>query len=191
MSPTHTIGFRPLTSIGLRLRMRMHFPPIPARRLPGVIGGTVNYFQPTVQFFNEYVARVDHQFGDKDHLFGRYYQNYYEQAAVYNPTMLSSYRSYFNTRYQNAALVETHTFTSNILNNLIISYQREVSLRGGPPGSKYITDFGVKNLWQPPTGPYLASTITGYFGASSSAFAGWSRNNYTFNDDLHWVKGYS
>lgn len=103
--------------------------------------------------------------------------------------MLASYRSYFNTRYQNALLAETHTFTSNILNSLIISYQREISLRGGPPGSQDITSFGVKNLWQPPTGPYLASTVTGYFGASSSAFAGWLRNNYTFNDDLHWVKG--
>ena len=64
-----------------------------------------------------------------------------------------------------------------------------MALRGGPPGSPNITDFGVSNLWQPATGPYLAATITGYFGASSSAFAGWYRNNYTFNDDLHWVKG--
>jgi hypothetical protein len=165
------------------------FPTFSGTEAAGKIGGTVNYFQPTVQFFNEYVSRVDHQFGDKDHFFGRYYQNYFEQAAVYNPAMLASYRSYFNTRYQNALLAETHTFTSNILNSLIISYQREVSLRGGPPGSQDITAFGVKNLWQPPTGPYLAATVTNYFGASSSAFAGWGRNNYTFNDDLHWVKG--
>ena len=165
------------------------FPTFSGTEAAGKIGGTVNYFQPTVQFFNEYVSRVDHQFGDKDHFFGRYYQNYFEQAAVYNPAMLASYRSYFNTRYQNALLAETHTFTSNILNSLIISYQREVSLRGGPPGSQDITAFGVKNLWQPPTGPYLAATVTNYFGASSSAFAGWLRNNYTFNDDLHWVKG--
>lgn len=165
------------------------FPTYSGTEAPGAIGGTVNYFQPTVQFFNEYVSRVDHQFGDQDRFFGRYYQNYFEQAPVYNASNLASYRSYFNTRYQNALIAETHQFTSNILNNLTISYQREVSLRGGPPGSQNITAFGVKNLWQPPTGPYLAASITGYFGASSSAFAGWSRNNYTFNDDLHWVKG--
>ena len=52
-----------------------------------------------------------------------------------------------------------------------------------------MTDFGVKNIWQPATGPYMATIITGYFSASSSAFAAWSRNNYTFNDDLHWTKG--
>ncbi|MDR3792292.1 MAG: carboxypeptidase regulatory-like domain-containing protein [Terracidiphilus sp.] len=155
----------------------------------GKIGNTVNYFQPTIQTFDEYVSRVDHQFGANDHLFGHYYSNYYQQVADYVPTNLLSYQSYFNTRYQNALLSETHTFTPNLLNNLILNYQREVSLRGGPPGSNDITAYGVQNFWQPNTGPYIQASITGYFGAKSSAFAAWGRNNYTFNDDLHWVKG--
>src|ERR1039458_5849967 len=45
-----------------------------------------------------------------------------------------------------------------------------VALRGGPPGSQYINDYGVNNLWHPATGPYLAASISGYFGAASSAF---------------------
>ena len=165
------------------------FPTFTGVEAAGKIGGTVNYFQPTVRFFDEYVARVDHTISDNDHLFGRYFSDYFEQAAVYNPSMLSSYRSYFNTRYQNALISEQHTFTNSLVNNLVLNYQREVSLRGGPPASSNITAFGVNNIWQPATGPYLAATITGYFGASSSAFAGWLRNNYTLNNDLHWVKG--
>jgi hypothetical protein len=165
------------------------FPTYGGVEAAGKIGGPVGYYKPTVQAFNEYVSRVDHDFGSKDHLFGRYYYNFYQQDADYNPANLSSYQSYFNTRYQNALLSETHTFTMNLLNSLVLNYQREVALRGGPPGSQDITAFGVKNIWQPNNGPYLASTVTGYFGASSSAFAGWGRNNYTFNDDLHWVKG--
>ena len=165
------------------------FPTFSGTEAAGKIGGAVNYFQPTTQFYDEYIARVDHAFSDKDHLFGHYYSDYFLQAADYNPAMLSSYRSYFNTRYQNALLSETHTFTNNLLNNLILNYQREVALRGGPPGSTDMTDFGVKNIWQPATGPYMATIISGYFSASSSAFAAWSRNNYTFNDDLHWTKG--
>jgi hypothetical protein len=165
------------------------FPTYAGTEKAGAIGGPVNFFQPTVQFFNEYVSRVDHDIDAKDHMFGRYYYNFYSQAADYDPTNLASYRSYFNTRYQNALLSETHIFTSNMLNSFVLNYQRIVALRGGPPGSGDITDFGVKNIWQPNTGPYLAATVTGYFGASSSAFAGWGRNNYTFNDDLHWVKG--
>jgi hypothetical protein len=165
------------------------FPTFSGTELPGVIGGVVNYSKPTNQTFDEYVARVDHDFGSHDHLFGRYYYDWYTQDGIYDPKNLLSYQSYFNTRYQNALLSETHTFTNNLLNSIVINYQREVALRGGPPGSPLITDFGVKNIWQPNTGPFLSATVTGYFGASSSAFAAWGRNNYTFNDDVHWVKG--
>jgi hypothetical protein len=165
------------------------FPTAAADAAPGKIGGSVNYFKPTTEYFDEYVSRVDHAFGDRDHLFGHYYQNFFNDDAVYNPANLLTYTSYFNTRYHSALLAETHSFTSNLLNNLILNYQREVALRGGPPGSQDITAFGVKGLWQPSVGPYLAASVSGYFGASSSAFAGWGRNNYTFNDDLHWVRG--
>ena len=165
------------------------FPTYSGVEAPGAIGGTVNYFKPTSQFFDEYLGRVDHDFGSRDHLFGHYYQNYWNQNAIYDPTNLLSYTSYFNTRYHNALISHTHVFTNNLLNNLILNYQREVALRGGPPGSPNITAFGVQNIWQPATGPYLQATISGYFGASSSAYAGWFRNNYTFNDDVHWVKG--
>ena len=164
------------------------FPTYSGTEAAGKIGGPVSYTQPTVQFFDEFIARVDHQFGSSDHLFGHYYQNYFNQNAVYDANMMASYRSYFNTRYQSALLAETHIFTPHLLNNLVLNYQRELALRGGPPGSQDITSFGVQNLWQPATGPYLAASITGYFGASSSAFAGWYRSNYTLNDDFHWVK---
>jgi hypothetical protein len=165
------------------------FPNYTGSEAAGKIGGTVNYYKPTVQFYDEYVARVDHAFGERDHLFGHYYSNYFAQAPIYDPAMLSSYTSYFNTRYQNALLAETHTFSNNLLNNLILNYQREVALRGGPPGSSDITAYGVNGLWQPTVGPYMAASVSGYFSVGSSAFAGWERNNYTFNDDLHWVKG--
>jgi hypothetical protein len=166
------------------------FPTYAGTEAAGKIGGTVNYFKPSIIEYREYVARVDHQFGDRDHLFGHYFNDYYLADGVYDPTMLQSYTSYFNTRYQNALLAETHTFSTNILNILVLNYQREVALRGGPPGSQDITAFGVQNIWQPSTGPYLSVGMgTGNMGASSSAYAGWFRNNYTFNDDLHWVKG--
>jgi hypothetical protein len=165
------------------------FPTAAADSAAGKIGNTVLFFKPSSQTFNEYVSRVDHQFGDRDHLFGHYYYNYFLQAGIFNPADLTTYASYYNTRVQNALLAETHTFSSNLLNSLIANYQRIVSLRGGPPGSFDITHYGVNNLWQPDTGPYMAFSSGGYISASGAAFAGWYRNNYTFNDDLHWVKG--
>jgi hypothetical protein len=167
------------------------YPTYSGTEAAGKIGGSVNYFRPTIQTYDEYVGRVDQALNSKDHLFGHYYYNYFLSQAIYDPANFASYASFYNTRYQNALLSETHTFTFNLVNSLILNYQREVSQRGGPPGSPDVTNFGVKNIYQPNTGPYLNTVVTGYFGttSSASAFASFARNNYTFNDDLHWVKG--
>jgi hypothetical protein len=135
----------------------------------GKIGSTVNYFSATQNYFNEDTARVDHQFGANDHFFARYFYDWYHQPGIFNQSDLYSYSSYFQTRYQNGLLAETHTFTPNLLNNLVLNYQREVSQRGGPPGSFDITALGgsgsgLANLWQPTLGPYLSLTVSGYFG---------------------------
>jgi hypothetical protein len=165
------------------------FPTFTGTEKAGTIGGQANFMTATKVDLDEYIGRVDHQFGANDHLFGHYFLDWFEQPAIYDPAMLQSYTSYFNTRYQSALLAETHAFSPSLLNNLVLSYQRIVSLRGGPPGSPYITDFGVKNVWQPPTGPYMDVNVAGYFKSRSSAFAGWLRNNYTLNDDLRWTVG--
>jgi hypothetical protein len=170
--------------------LEKHFQTTNTDRAAGVIGNTVNYFLSTQNYLDEYDARVDHNFGANDHLFGHYFYDWFQQPAIYNDADLQSYTSYFNTRYQNALLSETHTFTTNLLNNLVLNYQREISLRGGPPQSFDVTHYGVNNIWQPQgTGNYMQVTVSNYFRVSSSAFAGWERNNYTLNDDLHWVKG--
>jgi hypothetical protein len=170
-----------------------YFPTAASDSAPGKIGNTVNYFSATQNYFTEYTARVDHSFGANDHLFGRYFYDWYHQPAIYDTHDLESYSSYFQTRYQNALLAETHTFSTNLLNNLVLNYQREVSQRGGPPGSFDVTALApsspLGSIWQPPLGPYLAITVSGYMKAASSASALFERNNYTFNDDLHWVKG--
>jgi hypothetical protein len=171
-----------------------YFPTSSSDAGAGKIGNTVNYFSATQNYFTEYDARVDHQFGDRDHLFGHYFYDWYQQPGIYNPTDLYSYASFFQTRYQNALLSETHTFSPSILNNLVLNFQREVSQRGGPPGSFDITALGpsgsgLASLWQPNLGPYIALTVSGYMKVGSSASALFERNNYTLNDDLHWVKG--
>lgn len=165
------------------------FPTYSGTEAPGKIGGTVNYSLPSVQTFNEFVARVDHQFGANDHMFVRYYYNYFDNPGYYKPGNLLEYESFSGIRYQNALISETHTFSPNMVNNLVLNYQREYSRRGGPPGSPLVTSFGVKNVWQPPTGRFLDVSIDGYFQAVATAVAVFSRNDYNFNDVLHWVKG--
>jgi Carboxypeptidase regulatory-like domain len=172
------------------VQLESHVPTYTGTVAPGKVGGVVFYNKPTIQAYNEYFARVDHDFSANDHLFGHYYNNDFAQAGILDPNELLSYASFSNVHYQSALLSETHAFTTSLLNSLVVSYQREISLRGGPPGSPDVTDYGVTNLYQPPENKTIQSVgISGFFTISSSAYALWERNNYTFNDDVHWVKG--
>lgn len=165
------------------------FPTYSGSEAPGAIGGLVHYSLPSVENYTEFVGRVDHQFGANDHMFGRYYYNYFVNPGFYNSANLLEYQSYSGIRYQNALISETHTFSPTVVNNLVLNYQREFSIRGGPPGSPVVTDFGVKNIYQPPTGPFMQVKINGYFSAVATATAIFGRNDYNFNDVLHWVTG--
>ena len=176
-----------------------YFPTATSDSAAGKAGNLVNYFSATQNYLNEDTARVDHEFGANDHMFARYFYDWFQQPGIYNPTNLAlggleSYSSYFQTRYQNALIAETHIFTPNILNNLVLNYQREVSQRGGPPGSFDITALGgsssgLSQIWQPNVGPYISLSVSNYMKVGSSASAVFERNNYTLNDDVHWVKG--
>jgi hypothetical protein len=170
-----------------------YFPTATSDSAAGKIGNLVNYFSASQNYLNEYMARGDHQFGSNDHMFARYFYDWYLASPIYSTSNLYSYTSYFTTRYQNALISETHTFTNSLLNNLVLNYQREVSQRGGPPGSFDITALspstGLGKIWQPNVGPYISLSVSGYMKVGSSASAIFERNNYTLNDDLHWVKG--
>lgn len=167
------------------------FPTFSGIEAPGQIGGIVHYFLPTIQDYNEFVGRVDHQFSARDSMFARYYYNFFNAPSVYNPENLLEYLPFATDRYQNAAINETHIFSPSIVNNLVLNYQREYSGRGNPTGSPSITAFGVQNVYQyASAGPYLNVNITGgYFSVQSTAAAIFGRNDYNLNDVLNWVKG--
>ena len=167
------------------------FPTFAGTESPGQIGGIVHYYLPTIQNYNEFVGRVDHQFGSQDQIFFRYYYNFFNAPSVYNPANLLEYLPLASDRYQNAAINETHIFSPTVVNNLVLNYQREYSVRGDPPGSPSISAFGVQNVYQyASAGPYLNVNITGgYFAVQSTATAIFGRNDYNLNDVLNWVKG--
>jgi Carboxypeptidase regulatory-like domain len=160
-----------------------------AKLLPSVGGnGLVFYQNPIAQGYNEVVARVDHDPSSKDHLFAHYYQNHFTNAGVLNTANLLTYADFADIRVQSALVSETHTFTSNVLNNLVVNYSREVSTRGPLPNAPSVADFGV-NIYQPPNKAIVGIAATGFFSLGDNAHAAFQRNNYTLVDDLHWVKG--
>ncbi len=85
-------AFRTRTSIRRPCSSRRTCRPTRERPHRAKVGGVVFYNKPTTQTYNEYFARVDHTFSDKDHLFGHYYMNDFAQAGIYDPNRASELR---------------------------------------------------------------------------------------------------
>lgn len=150
--------------------------------------GRVTYSVPTLQTFNEYIGRVDHDLTAKDHLFGHYFYNFFQIAGTLDPTNLLTYKDAAKIRYQSALLSETHTFRSNLLNNLIVNYTRDIAERKPESSTVNVADFGV-NIWQPADKAIQLVSVTNFFSVGDAPTAVFERNNYTLADDVHYVKG--
>jgi hypothetical protein len=157
--------------------------------LPSVTGnGAVYYRNPLAQDFNEVLVRGDQDLGTADHITAHYYLNGFTNAGVLNTANLLTYSAQSHIQVQSALVSETHTFSAKLLNTFNGNYSREISTRGPVPNGPNITDFGV-NITQPSINAITGVTAAGFFTLGATAGAAFQRNNYTFSDDLHWVKG--
>jgi hypothetical protein len=157
--------------------------------LPSVTGnGQVAYQQPTDETFQEVLVRGDQTFGAHDRGFVHYYTNTFQLDGALNPSNLITYADQSNIHFQSAVLSETHIFTDNLLNDLVLGYSREISIRGPLSGAPDAASFGVK-IWQPAQTAIQSISVSGFFKIGANPQATFQRNNYTLADNLHWVKG--
>jgi hypothetical protein len=150
--------------------------------------GLVYYQKPVRQNYNEEVARVDHQIGSSDRLTGRYYRDRFYNVGILDTSNLLTFADQAKNLVQNGLASETHTFSPTVVNVFTLNYAREADQRGAPPGSPSVADFGV-NVWQPPDKDLQSISVSGFFTIGDNPKARFTRNNWTLNNDLHWVRG--
>lgn len=150
--------------------------------------GSVLFKKPTAQDFNEYVARGDYQITPNDRLSVRYFLDKFNNAGVLNLSNLLTYADGSQINYHNALISEAHTFSPNLLNNFIISYQIDNASRGPLPGAISVADLGV-NIWQPGFKQINSIGVSGYFSLGDNPQASFRRSNYTLADDVRWTRG--
>lgn len=157
--------------------------------LPAVTGnGAIFYQDPLIQGYNEVIVRGDQDLGPADHLMAHFYRNSFTNAGVFNSAELLTYADQSTIPVLSALVSETHTFSPNLLNILVVNYSREESTRGPLSDVPNISSFGV-NIPQPTANALAGLTVNGFFSFGSGALATFDRNNYTLSDDVHWVKG--
>ncbi len=150
---------------------------------------TVIFVRPDKQNFNEVLGRVDHSLRSNDRLFVRYDFNYFSKAAVFVPTNILTYADGSKITNQNYLIHESHIFRPTLLNDFRFSYAREKSSRGPDPSVPSVKTLGSLIPFQPAANAIQQIRVNGFFNFGDNPQAAFVRNNFTWSDDVSWVKG--
>lgn len=151
---------------------------------------TIPFSKPDVENFDSGIGRLDHSIGQDDKLTVRYEFDRFTKAPVFNPKLLIAYTdATFSIVAENALVHETHIFSPGLLNDFRFSYSREVSHRGPGAGAVNAAAFGAALPFQPTPGAIQGVGVQGGFTFGDNPPAFFTRNNFTWADDISWTKG--
>ena len=161
-----------------------------AGSIPAGSNPTVPFSKPDTENFDSAMGRVDHSFSQNDRLSGRYEFDRFTKAPVFNPLQLISYTdATFAITAQNFLVHETHVFSPRLVNDFRFSYSREVSHRGPSPNAANVTAFGVSIPFEPTPAAIQGVGVQGGFSFGDNPPAFFTRNNYTWANDVSWEWG--
>ncbi len=159
---------------------------------PNASSGGFNYITDasTVNNANQLHTRFDHQFSEKDTLFGRYS---YGKGQNLSPGGLPLTGSIENILSNNVTIQESHTFSPTMINQARLAWTYYKDTSGFPLATTNLTpDFGLLNL-KPQSNAYglpqLAVPGLSTIGANAFQPTGPRENIFNFSDDLTWIHG--
>ena len=159
--------------------------PIPTGSNP-----TEPYTKPDIENFDSGMGRVDYSIKQSDKLTGRYEYDRFIKDPVFNPLALITYTdATYSIVAQNALVHETHVFTPNTINDFRFSFSREVSHRGPASTAASVAAFGVPLPYQPKPAAIQGIGVQGGFSFGDNPTGLFVRNNYTWSDDVSWLRG--
>lgn len=166
--------------------------------LPPPNQGDNTYNYPSIATSQEHqaVVKVDYQATGKDLVSVRYFLDDFPQTgygAGTGSALGTSWLSSFPYRYQDTTIGEVHTFSSNLLNDFHVTYQRSVfgeqtslPFSLSAIGYSVNTQSAYSNYGLTPDS---SLSISGAFGAYPGAPTRDIMPTYDFNDNLSWIKG--
>ncbi|HEV3275364.1 MAG TPA: carboxypeptidase-like regulatory domain-containing protein [Terriglobia bacterium] len=122
--------------------------PFPAPNYPTVTNFAQT--QPTTEQDDQFIARIDQNFGQKDLVFGRYMfgqSTWNDPYSGYSSLPTFGDKLYF--RGQNIALGWTHTISPTLLNEVRLGFQRDYdnnNCASCPRAPDFMSNFGIQNL---------------------------------------------
>ena len=158
----------------------------------GAANGRITYGVPSVQNYDEYIARFDRVFRGQDKFYGRFYTDRYYHAPAYDgKNILLTGNPGSTIRSQNWAAGYTWVKGPTFVNNFVATFMRAASDRGQGGNVPQFNDFGSTAPQLPKSeGGIRAFSITnGYFGLGNFTDAKFIRNTYEIRDQATWTHG--
>lgn len=147
---------------------------------------------------NNFDVRVDHKFSDKDNFFVRFS---YEDQPIFTPGPFTNFldgggftAGSQDNAYRSAAISELHTFSSTLLNEFRLGYNRINSHRVEPFSNTDVSgQLGLVGVpFQPGIGGLPSICFVNYscIGASDFLPSVEKQNSFVLNDNLIWSHGH-
>jgi Carboxypeptidase regulatory-like domain len=155
--------------------------------LPNSADGLLYYAIASKQTDNQFLGRIDHHFSAKHQLSGRYFYDKLDNPALIDPQNRFTAIPDRIWKSQSVNLTDTYTFSSTLLMNTTLSYNRAFNIQNGPdfPGNR---DLGI-NVPLLSTGDTLRFSIGSYFGSAYNALYRVARNQYNLQHSWTWIHG--
>lgn len=136
---------------------------------------------------DQYLGRIDHNFGKNDLFFGRYFYNQDLSNGIGSDNIPGlPHQKYF--RNQNVALDYTHTFNSNLINTAVFGFTR-IGHHRGPTASLGWNNFGGPATTATTGVPSdLYTSISGSVSTGDGTFVQ-NRQTWQYTDYLSFVRG--
>jgi hypothetical protein len=155
--------------------------------LPNQPGGLLYYVQASSQTDNQYIGRIDQQFGSRHRFAGRYFYD-----GLNNPGIIDRQNRLTNIpnrqwTSQSYNVTDTYMLSGTLLTNTTLSFSRTLNVQIGQnfAGNKAL---GI-NVPIMSKGDTFRFSITSYFGNAVNALYRVARNEYNLQHSWTWIHG--
>lgn len=153
--------------------------------------GLAEYSTRSEQNENQFITRIDHNFGSKFSLYGTYLYDQLREPSTQIDTDILTASTNRLWRSQHSTLNGTYTLRPTLLANFTVSYDRETAFNTGAPHFPDWPQLGV-NLHPMATSgskTSLGLSVSGYFSALWDALYRVPRQNFDYASNWTWITG--
>ncbi len=155
--------------------------------LPSQPNGLLYYVQASSQSDIQLIGRIDHQFGSRHRLSGRYFYDNLDNPGIVDRSNRLTNIPDKRWRSQSFNLTDTFAVTPELLTNTTVSYSRTFNVQVGQSfaGNK---DLGI-NVPILSKGDTFRFSVSSYFSNSQNALYRVARNQYNLQHSWTWIHG--